>query len=206
MADLIESYFIEMKRLASAAQATDIQGNDIGLVRGVAWTVDAVRATHARGNKLMVIGNGGSAAIASHLATDYTKNGGIRTQAFNDGSMLTCLGNDLGYEHVFAKQISMFASKGDLLLAISSSGKSTNILNGVDAARRAGSQIVTLSGFDRLNPLRLKGEVNFYVASDQYGFVEILHLALCHAVLDILMGWGPSEEPAHVGNIFERHA
>ena len=57
----------------------------------------------------MVIGNGGSAAIASHLATDYTKNGGLRTQAFNDGSMLTCLGNDLGYENVFAKQIEMFA-------------------------------------------------------------------------------------------------
>lgn len=203
MTDLIESYFAEMKRLASAAQVTDAGGNDIGLGKGVAWSVDAARATHARGNKLMVIGNGGSAAIASHLATDYTKNGGIRTQAFNDGSMLTCLGNDFGYEKVFAKQIAMFASKGDLLIAISSSGRSANILNGVDAARSAECRVVTLSGFNSRNPLRAKGDVNFYVASDQYGFVEILHLALCHAILDILMGWKPSEGLAYLGGIHE---
>lgn len=201
MTELIESYFAEMKRLASATQVTDVEGKDIGLAAGAAWTVDVARATHARGNKLMVIGNGGSAAIASHLATDYTKNGGIRTQAFNDGSMLTCLGNDFGYEHVFAKQISMFAAKGDLLVAISSSGRSANILNGVEAARSAGCRVVTLSGFNSRNPLRTKGEINFYVASDQYGFVEILHLALCHAILDILMGWKPSEGLTRVESV-----
>jgi D-sedoheptulose 7-phosphate isomerase len=192
----IGAYFREMQRLAVATEATDGRGGSLGLEEAIAWTVDAARTTHARGNKLMVIGNGGSAAIASHLATDYTKNGGIRTQAFNDGSMLTCLGNDLGYENVFAKQIAMFAQKQDLLIAISSSGKSPNILNGVAAARAAGCAVATFSGFQPQNPLRGLGDVNFYVASDQYGFVEILHLTLCHAILDLLMGWKPSEEQA----------
>ncbi len=192
----VGAYFREMHRLAAAAQATDRRGERLGLDAAIAWAVDAIRATQARGNKLMVIGNGGSAAIASHLATDYTKNGGIPTQAFNDGSMLTCLGNDLGYENVFAKQIAMFAQKQDLLIAISSSGKSPNILAGVAAARAAGCAVATFSGFTPQNPLRGTGDVNFYVASDQYGFVEILHLALCHAILDILMGWKPAAEHA----------
>jgi D-sedoheptulose 7-phosphate isomerase len=198
MSEVIEGYFREVKQLASATRVTNARGEGIGLAQGVAWAVEQARATHARGNKLMVIGNGGSAAIASHLATDYTKNGGIRTLAFNDGAMLTCLGNDLGYEQVFAKQIAMFAQKGDLLLAISSSGKSPNILNGVAAAREASCQVATFSGFDPQNPLRGRGDVNFYVASAQYGFVEILHLTLCHAILDILMGWQPSEEHGQV--------
>jgi D-sedoheptulose 7-phosphate isomerase len=192
----IGAYFREMQRLAAATEATDGRGGSLDIEEAIAWAVDTARTTHARGNKLMVIGNGGSAAIASHLATDYTKNGGLRTQAFNDGSMLTCLGNDLGYEHVFAKQIAMFAQKQDLLIAISSSGKSPNILAGVAAARAAGCAVATLSGFQPQNPLRGLGDVNFYVASEQYGFVEILHLTLCHAILDLLMGWKPSEEPA----------
>lgn len=192
----IEAYFREMQRLAGGAEATDGSGHRLGLDEAIAWVVDAARATQTRGNKLMVIGNGGSAAIASHLATDYTKNGGIRTQAFNDGSMLTCLGNDLGYENVFAKQIAMFAQRRDLVIAISSSGKSPNILNGVAAARAAGCAVATFSGFSPQNPLRNLGDVNFYVASEQYGFVELLHLALCHAVLDILMGWKPGGEHA----------
>jgi D-sedoheptulose 7-phosphate isomerase len=196
MTELIESYFREVKHLASATRVTNAKGEGVALPQGIAWAVEQARETHRRGNKLMVIGNGGSAAIASHLATDYTKNGGIRTQAFNDGAMLTCLGNDLGYENVFAKQIAMFARAGDLLLAISSSGRSANILNGVGAARDAQCQVLTLSGFAPQNPLRGLGDINFYIASAQYGFVEILHLTLCHAILDILMGWQPSALPS----------
>jgi D-sedoheptulose 7-phosphate isomerase len=143
---------------------------------------------HAAGNKLIFVGNGGSAAIASHMATDYSKNGNVRSLALNDGSMLTCLGNDLGYAQVFAKQIELHARAGDLVIAISSSGRSENILNAVKAARTAGCTVVTLSGFTPDNPLRGLGDVNFYLASDRYGFVEIGHLTICHAVLDFICG------------------
>jgi D-sedoheptulose 7-phosphate isomerase len=122
------------------------------------------------------------------MATDYSKNGGVRALALNDASMLTCLGNDLGYDRVFAKQLELFARRGDLVIAISSSGRSANILNAVDAAAAAGCAIATMSGFTPDNPLRRKGEWNFYVASDRYGFVEIGHLTICHAVLDFLCG------------------
>jgi D-sedoheptulose 7-phosphate isomerase len=146
------------------------------------------RATHDGGNKLIFVGNGGSAAIASHMATDYSKNGGVRSLALNDGSMLTCLGNDLGYDQVFAKQLELHARAGDLVIAISSSGRSPNILNAVNAARDAKCKVVTLSGFTPDNPLRALGDINFYLASDRYGFVEIGHLTICHAVLDFICG------------------
>lgn len=139
-----------------------------------------------RGNKVIIIGNGGSASIASHIATDLLKNIKIPALAFNDASLLTCLSNDLGYENVFSVPIEVLANKGDILLAISSSGKSKNILNAVAEGKRKDCFVVTFSGFLSSNPLRKMGNINFYVPSLSYGAVEIAHLAICHAVVDIL--------------------
>jgi D-sedoheptulose 7-phosphate isomerase len=147
---------------------------------------------HERGNRLFFIGNGGSAGICSHLAVDFSKNGGMRALALNDSSMLTCIGNDYGYEHVFEKQIEWQARSGDIVIAISSSGRSANILNGVKAARAQGSAVYTLSGFGADNPLRKTGDVNFYLADLSYGIVEIGHLTILHMVLDLEMGWRPA--------------
>ena len=142
-----------------------------------------------RGASVFFIGNGGSAAISSHLAIDYLKNGGLRTMALNDAPTLTALGNDLGYDQVFAKQLDMHADPGDLVIAISSSGRSPNILNGIEAARARQCGVITYSGFGADTPLRRSGDVNFYIRSGEYGFVEVAHLALCHASFDIAMGW-----------------
>jgi D-sedoheptulose 7-phosphate isomerase len=155
---------------------------------------ERAHAANDAGRKLIFIGNGGSAGIASHLAIDFSKNGGLRALAFNDASALTCLGNDLGYEHVFAKQLDFHAWPGDALMAISSSGASPNILAGVATARTRSCTVITFSGFSENNPLRRTGDLNFYVRSRAYGFVEIAHLALCHAILDLDMGWEPSRE------------
>src|SRR5579862_8031011 len=148
-----------------------------------------MRACHDGGRRIMLIGNGGSAGICSHLATDFCKNGGMRATAFNDGSVLTWLGNDYGYEQVFAKQIEWHGLKGDMLIAISSSGRSLNILNAVASARRLSCMIVTLSGFKPDNPLRSLGDINIYFPCSEYGFVEVGHLAILPAALDIQVGW-----------------
>ena len=140
-------------------------------------------------NKVMFIGNGGSAGTAGHMAIDFAKNGGVRSLTFNDASSLTCLGNDLGYDQVFSKQVEMLGAEGDVLIAISSSGESKNILNAVDAARARRCFVVTLSGFSKANALRKIGDVNFYVETRAYGFVETAHQAILHAILDTAMGW-----------------
>jgi D-sedoheptulose 7-phosphate isomerase len=149
-------------------------------------------SAHDNGNKIMFIGNGGSMGIATHMAVDFSKAGGMRATAFGDAAVLTCLGNDTGYENVFARQIEWHGRAGDVLIAISSSGKSPNILNGVHAARSQGAKIVTFSGFQPDNPLRQEGDINFYVRAMEYGFVEVAHQAILHAILDIDVGWKPA--------------
>jgi D-sedoheptulose 7-phosphate isomerase len=188
--ELLQRYILTLADALSQAEATDLDAKPMPLEQGCEWLRRTARETHDAGNKLMFVGNGGSAGICSHLAIDYSKNGGLRSMAFNDPSALTCLGNDLGYENVFAKQIEFHGRAGDLLIAISSSGRSPNILAAVKAARDRGCKVATYSGFTADNDLRRTGDVNFYVHAKEYGFVEVAHLALCHAVLDIGMGWG----------------
>jgi len=142
---------------------------------------------HKKGKKVIFIGNGGSAAIASHMAVDWTKNGPIRAVAFNDAATLTCLSNDHGYANVFAKQLDYYAQKGDLVVIISSSGKSPNILAAARAANTLGLDSVRLSGMDPENELKRGGRLNFYVPADDYGLVELTHLCLLHSVVSVAL-------------------
>jgi D-sedoheptulose 7-phosphate isomerase len=184
----IRRYFTALSGYLVQATVTSASGEPLDMSEAVNQVMALARRAHAAGNKLIFVGNGGSAAIASHMATDYSKNGDVRAMALNDTSMLTCLGNDLGYDRVFAKQLELYARPDDLVIAISSSGRSANILNAVKAARSAKCAVVTFSGFTADNPLRRLGDINFYVASDSYGFVEIGHLTICHAILDFICG------------------
>lgn len=137
-----------------------------------------------KGNKVMLIGNGGSAAIANHIATDLLNNAAISAITFNDPSILTCIGNDFGYARVFQRPIEGLARAGDILFSISSSGKSENILRATKKAKSKGCFVITFSGFSKNNPLKKLGKINFYVPSKSYGHVEIVHLAICHLIAD----------------------
>jgi D-sedoheptulose 7-phosphate isomerase len=164
MRERLDRYFGTLHTLAGETVAGDRTGTPLTTADALERFIAAAKTAHDGGNKLMFVGNGGSAGICSHMAIDYSKNGGLRSLAFNDGAALTCLGNDLGYENVFARQIEMHGRAGDVLVAISSSGRSANILNAVAAARAAGAAfILTLSGFSPDNPLRRLGDVNLYV-------------------------------------------
>ena len=94
-----------------------------------------IKEMEQNGNCIYFAGNGGSAGIASHLSLDFWKNANVKAMAFNDSSSLTALGNDIGYDFVFSKAIEMFAKPGDMLIAISSSGNSQNIINAVNLAK-----------------------------------------------------------------------
>ena len=137
-----------------------------------------------RDRRHFFIGNGGSAAIASHMATDFSNKAGISALALNDLSALTCVSNDYGYGEVFECQLRWHARQGDRLFVISSSGQSANVVNAARYANGAGLMVITLSGFAPDNPLRQLGDVNFYVPSSSYGIVETAHLAILHALLE----------------------
>ena len=178
-------YFGRLARLAGAIACTDREGRDLGGDPGFARAVDLLAGAARAGATVHFVGNGGSAAIASHGAVDFF-NAGVRSRAFSDGALLTCLANDFGYEEVFARPLALVAAPGDLLVAISSGGRSRNILAAVAAARERGCAVVTLSGFAPDNPLRALGDWNFYVPSGAYGPVETVHAILCHALVDAL--------------------
>jgi D-sedoheptulose 7-phosphate isomerase len=184
----IEAYFGTLGGIGARIEASGRAGEPMTLAEAAAKFLDAAERAKRDKSRVFFVGNGGSAGICSHMATDWMKNGGFAATALNDGATLTCLANDLGFEQVFAKQVEMHGRAGDLLIAISSSGNSANILRSVEAARAAKMGVVTLSGFGERNKLRALGDVNFYVPNDRYGFVEISHLAICHAVLDVSMG------------------
>ena len=210
MANAFADYLRSFLEVLNSTEATDAAGKAVTVDEGIALAHDAMRKLIGTPNKMMFVGNGGSAGIAGHMAIDFAKNGGVRSVTFNDASSLTCLGNDLGYDQVFAKQVEMQGLPGvvemrslsqtgvvpltqglpgDILLAISSSGESKNILAAADKAKAMGCACITLSGFAPANRLRARGDVNFYVASGVYGFVETAHQAILHAILDTAMGW-----------------
>ena len=139
--------------------------------------------------KVIIAGNGGSAAMASHVAVDFTKQGGIRTVNFNEADLITCFANDYGYEHWVEKAVDFYGDEGDLLIVISSSGSSKNMLNGVKAARDGNFQaVVTFSGFEQDNHLRQLGDINLWVDSKAYNFVENMHQIWLLATVDLIIG------------------
>ena len=176
-----------LKNLLDQVEATDSKGVPLTVDAALERAIHLISERTGAGGQIIFIGNGGSAAIASHMATDFWKNVGIKATSFNDSVLLTCLSNDEGYSRVFEKSIEMFAHSKDLLVAISSSGKSENIIRGVDAVYEKGGKCVTFSGFAADNPLRRKGEINFYVPVSHYGHVEVIHHALCHCLVDVMI-------------------
>ncbi|HWK38137.1 MAG TPA: SIS domain-containing protein [Hyphomicrobium sp.] len=184
-ANPVASYFDELGRILAAARVSDAEGRPLGLEQGFEWVADTARNAHNAGKKVVLIGNGGSAAVASHHAIEFLKNGGIRALSLNDPAAITALSNDFGYANVYSEQLKVQGLPGDMLIAISSSGQSVNILKSVETARTQGMTVCTLSGFQPDNLLRGRGDVNFYVNSNQYGFVELAHHALIQAILDI---------------------
>ncbi|MEZ0227139.1 MAG: SIS domain-containing protein [Planctomycetota bacterium] len=174
--------------ILAGVQVTDRASKPLDADGGFAlWFEEACRVRKER-RYCYLIGNGASASMASHFAADVAKNGRIFTQVFTDPSLVTALGNDMGYEHVFAEPIRHRGQPGDLLIAISSSGKSPNVLNAVAAAREKGLFLVTLSAMDSQNPLRRSGDLNFWVDAKTYGNAETSHATILHHWMDALVG------------------
>ena len=161
---------------------------DDAVVAQITATREIWLRTCARGGRVVFIGNGGSAGIASHLAIDLSKNASLPAVCFSDASMMSCLANDFGFEEWLAHALRLNARAGDCLVAISSSGRSKNILNAVAKARAMNLDVITLSGMSPDNPLRELGDVNYWVDSRSYNIVETAHQFWMMAVIDLIIG------------------
>lgn len=148
--------------------------------------LDAIHRASERGGKTIIVGNGGSSAVASHVSTDLAKTSGLRVLNLNDPGLITCFGNDYGYERWVAEALRRHLDPDDVAMLISSSGRSDNMIEAARAARAIGATIITLTGFDAENPLRALGDLNLWVDAADYNVVEITHLAWLLAVVDVL--------------------
>ncbi|MCW8901350.1 MAG: SIS domain-containing protein [Gammaproteobacteria bacterium] len=146
-----------------------------------------INEVNANNGKVIVVGNGGSASIASHASIDFTKAANIRSVTFNESSLLTCFSNDYGYEYWVEKALGFYADKQDMVILISSSGQSENIINGAMQAKKMGLSLVTLSGFSSDNMLRGMGDVNLWVNSSSYNIVEMVHQTWILSIIDYLI-------------------
>ena len=158
----------------------------------VSETMTAVKTlllkTQQNGKKAIVVGNGGSAAMASHVSVDLTKQAGIQTVNFNEADLITCFANDYGYENWVAKAIEFYGDDGDVAILISSSGKSANMINAAVKSNSMGIHVITLTGFEQDNPLKKLGLLNFWLDSKAYNVIENTHQIWLLMVCDLIIG------------------
>jgi D-sedoheptulose 7-phosphate isomerase len=145
--------------------------------------------TKKNNSKTMIFGNGGSAAIASHVSVDLTKNANIRCSNYNEADLITFFSNDYGYDRWIEKTVDFYGDEKDIIILISSSGKSKNMLNACKAAKnKKMSKIITLTGHDKDNPLSKLGDINLWIDSKAYNFVENVHQLWLLTLCDLIIG------------------
>ena len=174
----------QFAKLLENTEITNHDGSPLSIELGITTILE--KLTQVRDNKgsVYVIGNGGSAAVASHAVIDLINVAKLRAFTLHEPSVLTCLVNDYGYESAYALLLKQIAKPGDILIAISSSGSSLNICNAVTQMISNGGNVITLSGFSHNNPLRSLGDINIWLNVSDYGLVEIGHQFILHNLSD----------------------
>ena len=180
LADRLE----ELRQTVMDMTVTQELSRELSLEIGVKKAEQLLLSVQKEKKDLYIIGNGGSAAIASHAVTDFMNEGKISAHTLHDSAIFSCMANDYGYDGAFSKIIMLTMKPADVLIAISSSGQSKNIICAVESAKQAGSTVITFSGFDNNNPLRRMGDMNFWCDSEDYGVVEIAHQFILHNLSD----------------------
>ncbi len=148
-------------------------------------SIKLIKKTVNKKGKVYLVGNGGSSSIASHVSVDFAKIANVPSATFNNANLITCLANDYGYENWVVEAIKSYLNSNDMIILISSSGTSKNIVNAAKYCKKKSINLITLSGFNKNNPLSKYGNVNFYINCNQYNFVEMSHHIILVYLVDI---------------------
>ena len=177
---ILQDYFNDLSKLLSF---------DDEILDKIVEIKSKIITTNENGGKILIFGNGGSAAIASHFSVDLTKNAKVRSVNFNEADLITCFANDFGFENWIAEAINFYADKQDSVIFISSSGKSQNMVLGAEKAIQSNlNSIITFTGFEKDNLLSSKGDINVWIDSKAYNFVENIHQVILLSIVDLIIG------------------
>ncbi len=186
--EFASEYIMVVSDGLASTKVTDRNGQEISLDEGLElWAVQARKVQQETKGLLFFCGNGASATMAEHMSHDWFQNAVVNTQTCAETSHITAISNDLSYEDVFSYRINRILSERDILVTISSSGNSPNVVSAIHKAREKGSFVITLSGKDTDNKSREMGDLNFYVPLETYGLVESAHAVLLHSALDYFL-------------------
>lgn len=181
---------------------TLLENVDIKSITNIILKLEEV---HSNNGKLYIIGNGGSAATASHMANDLSVGLKLReirnfnVESLSDNSSIcTAIANDIGYENIFYAQLKNKLTKDDLLIAISCSGNSTNIIKAVEYAKGIGTSIVGMTGFEG-GKLKEVADINFHINTNkgEYGLVEDMHMILDHIIYSYYLSLKPETKSSY---------
>ena len=148
-------------------------------------SVELILDCKKNNGKVYVVGNGGSSSIASHVSVDFAKVANIPSDTFNNANLITCFANDYGHENWVKEAIKAYTNQNDILILISSSGTSQNIVNAAQYCKDNKISLITLSGFNADNPLSQLGNVNIHIPSTNYNFIEMAHHIILVSIVDI---------------------
>tara|TARA_Y100000991_G_C21961365_1_gene344658 strand:+ start:1034 stop:1615 length:582 start_codon:yes stop_codon:yes gene_type:complete len=149
---------------------------------------NSIKKTNQNKGRLIFIGNGASASLSSHAATDFTKQAKIPSIAFNDHNLITALSNDYGYEYWVTKAIEYYSEKNDMLIFISVSGESKNLINGIKFAKERKIKTASLTGSKETNTIKLNTDISLWVDSKAYNIVECIHTIWITLIIDMFVG------------------
>lgn len=183
---MFSNYLDSFDQVLRSTQSFDKDGNSLDLDTSYNEVVHLLEETRKQRKTVFLIGNGGSSGIVSHGAIDFLNACGFKAHALTDNSLLTCMANDYGYENVFAQPFKTLLEEDDVVVAISSSGNSMNIVNACQIANEKNAKVITLSGFSETNKLKKEGDFNFWLSDNHYGRVEIGHSLILHYITDQL--------------------
>ena len=149
---------------------------------------EIIESCHSAGGRLFICGNGGSFGTAAHLVTDFSKQAKIPSLTIQDSAMTSALANDLGFEDTIVIPFQQHSDNVDVLMILSVSGKSPNLIKAANFARNRGNKIITFTGHSPSSPLAKIADVNFFVDSYGYNIVESLHLIWSTTLIDMIIG------------------
>ena len=181
----------QFRAILEKAEFSDHEGDSLDYKNGIQKNLKMLESLRNRCGNLFLVGNGGSAGVVSHILTDFINVNKLNARTLHESSLLSCMSNDYGYENSFSEPLSTLAREKDLLIAVSSSGRSPNIHNAVKSVKKAGGEAITLSGFREDKSLRSMGDLNVWLDSTNYGLVEIGHLFYLHHISGHLKLKGP---------------
>lgn len=180
-------YFSEVYEGLQHIHVTTNDLKEISFEEGIDLWTEQARKTQNQGGMQFFCGNGASATMAEHMSHDWFQNAKINTYTCSETAHITAISNDVSYDDVFAYRIERVMSEKDILVTISSSGNSRNVIRAIEEARKKGSFIITVSGKSKENKSCQMGDLNFYVPLDTYGLVESSHAVLLHSALDAFL-------------------